>query len=152
VVRRPELTEAAWQQIRPLLPPTRRPGGQWADHRRVRNGVVWKLATGVPWRDLPARYGPWQTCYERFRRWTADGTWDRLLAHAQTKSDAAGETGLGDQRRRDHRARPPARRRARKRKGGPHHNQTKRPIKHSDAPAAGGPPGCTWPPTDTVGR
>jgi transposase len=45
----------------------------------------------VPWRDLPERYGPWQTCYERFRRWQADGTWQRLLAHAQTKSDAVGE-------------------------------------------------------------
>jgi transposase len=52
-----------------------------------------KLATGVPWRDLPDRYGPWQTCYERFRRWQADGTWQRLLAHAQTKSDAVGEVG-----------------------------------------------------------
>jgi transposase len=40
----------------------------------------------------PARtLRPWQTCYERFRRWQADGTWDRLLAHAQTKSDAVGE-------------------------------------------------------------
>ena len=55
------------------------------------NGILWKLATGVPWRDLPDRYGPWQTCSERFRRWQADGTWQRLLAHAQTKSDAVGE-------------------------------------------------------------
>jgi transposase len=53
--------------------------------------MLWKLATGVPWRDLPARYGPWQTCYERFGRWQADGTWQRLLAHAQTRSDAVGE-------------------------------------------------------------
>jgi transposase len=55
------------------------------------HGILWKLATGVPWRDLPERYGPWQTCYERFRRWQADGTWQRLLAHAQTRSDAVGE-------------------------------------------------------------
>ena len=75
----------------PLLPANGRPGGQWANHRQVVNGIVWKLATGVPWRDLPERYGPWQTCYERFRRWQADGTWQRLLAHAQTKSDAVGE-------------------------------------------------------------
>jgi transposase len=91
VVRRHELTDQAWAEIAPLLPPTRRPGGQWADHRQVVNGILWKLATGVPWRDLPERYGPWQTCYERFRRWQADGTWQRLLAHAQTKSDAVGE-------------------------------------------------------------
>jgi transposase len=91
VVRRHELTDQAWAQIAPLLPATGRPGGQWADHRRVVNGILWKLATGVPWRDLPERYGPWQTCYERFRRWQADGTWQRLLAHAQTRSDAVGE-------------------------------------------------------------
>jgi transposase len=91
VVRRHELTDQAWAEIAPLLPVGGRPGGQWADHRRVVNGILWKLATGVPWRDLPERYGPWQTCYERFRRWQADGTWQRLLAHAQTKSDAIGE-------------------------------------------------------------
>jgi transposase len=91
VVRRHELTDQAWAEIAPLLPAGGRPGGQWAEHRRVVNGILWKLATGVPWRDLPERYGPWQTCYERFRRWQADGTWQQLLAHAQTKSDAVGE-------------------------------------------------------------
>ena len=55
------------------------------------NGILWKLRTGAPWRDLPERYGPWQTCYDRFIRWRRDGTWDRLLAQAQTKSDAVGE-------------------------------------------------------------
>jgi transposase len=63
VVRRHELTDQAWAQIAPLLPPTGRPGGQWADHRRTVNGILWKLSTGVPWRDVPERYGPWQTCY-----------------------------------------------------------------------------------------
>jgi transposase len=91
VVRRHELTDQAWAQIAPLLPPGGRPGGRWADHRQVISGILWKLATGVPWRDVPERYGPWQTCYERFRRWQADGTWQRLLAHAQTTSDAVGE-------------------------------------------------------------
>ena len=91
MVSRHELTDQAWAEIAPLLPPTGRPGGQWAEHRQVLNGILWKLATGVPWRDLPERYGPWQTCYERFRRWQADGTWQRLLAHAQTRSDAVGE-------------------------------------------------------------
>ena len=98
MVRRHELTDQAWAELEPLLPGNGRPGGQWADHRTVVNGILWKLATGVPWRDLgvpwrdlPERYGPWQTCYERFRRWQADGTWDRLVARAQTKSDAIGE-------------------------------------------------------------
>jgi transposase len=91
VVGRGELTDRAWAQLAPLLPCNQRRGGRWCDHRRVINGIVWKLRTGAPWRDLPERYGPWQTCYDRFVRWRRDGTWDRLLAHAQTKSDAVGE-------------------------------------------------------------
>jgi transposase len=91
VVGRGELTDRAWAQLAPLLPRNQRRGGRWCDHRRVINGILWKLRTGAPWRDLPERYGPWQTCYDRFIRWRRDGTWDRLLAHAQTKSDAVGE-------------------------------------------------------------
>jgi transposase len=91
VVGRGELTDGAWAQLAPLLPRNQRRGGRWRDHRRVINGILWKLRTGAPWRDLPERYGPWQTCYDRFVRWRRDGTWDRLLAQAQTKSDAVGE-------------------------------------------------------------
>lgn len=90
MARRDELTDAAWARFAPLLPANGRRGGQWADHRRVVNGILWKLRTGAPWRDLPARYGPWQTCYDRFVRWRRDGTWDRLLAHVQAEADAAG--------------------------------------------------------------
>src|ERR671920_112004 len=86
-----ELTDAAWARIEPLLPARGGRGRQWRDHRQVLNGILWKLRTGAPWRDLPERYGPWRTCYDRFVRWRRDGTWDRLLSHAQTKSDAVGE-------------------------------------------------------------
>jgi transposase len=75
VVRRHELTDQAWAEIAPLLPGGGRPGGQWADHRRVVNGILWKLATGVPWRDLPERYRPWTTCHDRYVRWRREGTW-----------------------------------------------------------------------------
>jgi transposase len=91
MVRRGEITDRAWLEIEPLLPEYGRSGGQWRDHRTVINGILWKLRTGSPWRDLPERYGPWQTCFDRFNRWRRDGTWDRLLAHAQTKSDAVGD-------------------------------------------------------------
>jgi transposase len=91
VVGRGELTDTAWTQLVPLLPGNQHRGGRWRDHRTVINGILWKLRTGAPWRDLPERYGPWQTCYDRFVRWRRDGTWDRLLAHAQTRSDAVGE-------------------------------------------------------------
>ena len=88
---RGELTDQAWEPGAPQLPANGRKGQQWADHRRVSNGILWKLRTGAPWRDWPQRYGSWKTCYDRFVRWRRDGTWDRLLAHAQTKSDAVGE-------------------------------------------------------------
>jgi transposase len=92
MVKRGELTDKAWEQIAPLLPENGQRGKQWRDHREVINGILWKLRTGSPWRDLPEeRYGPWQTCYDRFARWRGDGTWDRLLVHVQTRSDAVGE-------------------------------------------------------------
>lgn len=88
---RGELTDEAWGRIGPLLPGNGRRGKQWTDHRRVINGILWRLRTGAPWRDVPDRYGSWQTCYDRFARWSRDGTWERLLGHVQTKSDAVGE-------------------------------------------------------------
>ena len=69
MVRRGELTDEAWERIAPLLPENGRRGKQWRDHRAVVDGILWKLRTVAHWRDLPERYGPWQTCYDRFVRW-----------------------------------------------------------------------------------
>lgn len=90
MVRRHELTDAAWRRIEPLLPAQPVRGGRWADHRTVVNGILWKLATGAPWRDLPERYGNWKTVYERYRRWAADGTFDAILTHVQVHDDSVG--------------------------------------------------------------
>ena len=91
MIRRHELTEAQWERLQPLLPPQRPATGRPAkDHRTVVNAILWRLKTGVPWRDLPERYGPWQTGYSRFRRWQHAGVWDRVLAALQTEGDAAG--------------------------------------------------------------
>ncbi|OMH22975.1 hypothetical protein BKD30_15015 [Tersicoccus phoenicis] len=48
------------------------------------NGVLWRTRTGAPWRDLPAPYGPWKTVYNRHRRWSADGTWEKVLDSLRT--------------------------------------------------------------------
>jgi tetratricopeptide (TPR) repeat protein len=77
---RGDLTAREWEQIAPLLPsPIGRRGRPFHDHRRVINGILWKLRTKAPWRDLPVRYGPWRTCDERYRRWQQQGIWDRIM-------------------------------------------------------------------------
>ncbi|MFI6006435.1 transposase, partial [Streptomyces sp. NPDC051366] len=58
--------------------------------RRLIDGVRWRVRTGVPWRDLPDEYGPWQTVYGLFRRWQRGGVWARLLTLLQVRADAAG--------------------------------------------------------------
>lgn len=79
-----ELNERQWRAIELLLPQQGR-GGAWKDHRTVLNGILWRLHTGAPWRDVPARYGPWQTVYDRFVRWRRDGTWLRLVQALQAE-------------------------------------------------------------------
>src|SRR5215470_4694710 len=73
-----DLTDFEWSVIEPVLP-TGRPGRQAANNRRVLNGIFWVLRTGAPWRDLPGRYGPYTTAYNRFNRWRKAGIWDRLM-------------------------------------------------------------------------
>lgn len=65
-------------------------GTYYRDHRTVLNGILFRHATGLSWRDLPERYGPWSTVYSRFGRWTREGVWDRILAALQRDLDAAG--------------------------------------------------------------
>jgi transposase len=90
--RRFELTDAEWARLAPLLPAmTPRRGGRWRHHRQVLNGILFRVRSGVPWRDLPERYGPWETVSKRFARWQTDGTWARVEAELRTQADAAGE-------------------------------------------------------------
>ena len=76
--RRYELTEHEWSIIQPLLP-NRPRGVPRVDDRRVLNGILWRFRTGSPWAEIPERYGPPTTCYNRFVRWRKAGVWDRLL-------------------------------------------------------------------------
>lgn len=91
-MRRHELSDEYFARIEPLLPPrTGAEGGRpWQDHRRILNGIFWVLRTGAPWRDVPERYGPWQTVYDRFNFWRKDGTWLLILSHLQAELDAQG--------------------------------------------------------------
>src|SRR3546814_10776476 len=77
--RRYELSDFEWSIIEPLLPNKPR-GVPRADDRKVLNGIYWRLRTGSPWADIPERYGPATTCYNRFVRWRKLGVWDRIFA------------------------------------------------------------------------
>ncbi len=86
------LDDVAWARIEPLLPSSVGcPGRPFRDHRQVLEGIIYRFRTGVPWRDLPAEFGPWQTVWKRHRRFSLDGTYDRLLTELQVQADAAGE-------------------------------------------------------------
>src|SRR5262245_34649805 len=73
-----ELSDDEWATMRPMLPSKTR-GVPRVDDRRVLNGIFWVLRSGAPWRDLPERYGPRTTCYNRFVRWRKAGVWDRMM-------------------------------------------------------------------------
>jgi transposase len=87
--RRYELTDEAWQRIEPLLPKQTR-GGRWNDHRVTLNGIFWILNSGAQWRDMPERYGKWQSVYDRYRRWTREGLFDRILHRLHLELDDDG--------------------------------------------------------------
>ena len=82
------LSEAEWTIIQPILPSKPR-GVPRVDDRRVLNGIFWVLRSGAPWRDLPERYGPYTTCYNRFVRWRRAGVWDRIMECLAAAHDAA---------------------------------------------------------------
>src|SRR5437660_1297276 len=83
-----DLTDQEWGIIAPLLPYKPR-GVPRQDDRRVLNGIFWTLRTGSPWRDLPERYGPYTTVYNRYNRWAKAGVWLRIFeALAQASPDS----------------------------------------------------------------
>jgi len=88
---RGDLTNEQWAKLEPLLPTGKKSGRppKWTK-RQLINGIRWRTRTGAPWRDTPARYGPWQTVYGLFRRWQRDGTWQRILTRLQARADAEG--------------------------------------------------------------
>ena len=87
--KRYELTDEQWELIHSLMP-KRKPGGRWNDHRTTINGMMWVLKSGSPWRDMPERYGSWKSVYDRFRRWTDDGTIDKILERLKYRLDKEG--------------------------------------------------------------
>jgi transposase len=92
-VQRHTLTDAQWERLAPLLPAERpkKRGHPYHSHRRILNGILWILATGAPWRDLPEHYGPWSTVANRFYAWQHSGLWDQVLTALQQAANEHGE-------------------------------------------------------------
>ena len=78
--RRHELTDAQWLSVRDLLPGKEGdPGRTAADNRLFVSAVLFVLKTGIPWEDLPERYGKPNSIWKRFDRWCASGVWERVF-------------------------------------------------------------------------
>jgi len=91
-MKRHALTDEQWTFVEPLLPKrTAKTGRNPADPRLMLDGILWILRTGAPWRDLPERFGPWQTVYDYFRNWRKGGVYDRILQALHIRLDRAGE-------------------------------------------------------------
>jgi transposase len=89
LMRRHELSDEQFQLLEAYLPQTGPAGGHpWAEHRRILNGLFWKLRTGAQWRDIPERYGPWSTIYDRYRRWCQEGRFACMLVALRDRLDA----------------------------------------------------------------
>ena len=73
-----ELTDEQWEYIKPHLPPQPRVGRKRANDRKTINGVLYVLITGCTWNDMPKRYGSGVTAWRRLKRWSEDGTWERI--------------------------------------------------------------------------
>ena len=81
IIRRYELTDAEWERLQPYFP-ERQMGDKGRPRREPRemlNGIFWIARSGAAWRDLPERYGPWQTVYKRFMEWSKSGLIEKIF-------------------------------------------------------------------------
>lgn len=93
-MKRHALTDEQWAIVEPLIPkPKKRKRGRGRppkEQRLMLDGVFWILSTGAPWRDLPERFGPWQTVYDHFAKWRAAGVYSAIIQRLQVKLDDKG--------------------------------------------------------------
>ena len=90
--KRYELTESEWNRIKDILPPEHPKEGKRGrpakcDNRTALNGMLWIARGGAPWRELPERYGPWQTVYARFRKWRDMGVFEAVFQTLSIDAD-----------------------------------------------------------------
>ena len=81
------LTNEEWQMVEPLIPQKPSTGRPYHDHRTVLGGILCVARTGSSWREMPEKFGKWETAYRRYELWVKQGLWERIL-------QALGEEGL----------------------------------------------------------
>ena len=89
-IRRYELTDAEWERFKPYIPEEQEAGSRGrppTDSRKMLNGICWILRSGAAWRDLPERYGPWQTVYKRFVKWSKAGLFEKIFKDLTADAD-----------------------------------------------------------------
>ena len=90
-MKRHELTDEQWEMVEALIPhKPSRTGRPPRDRRIMLSGIFWILGTGAPWRDLPERFGPWQTVYDHFSHWRREGVFAKVVEALQVKLDERG--------------------------------------------------------------
>lgn len=90
-MKRHSLTDEQWELIEPLIPRSEAKTGRPAKDRRLMlDGIFWVLATGAPWRDLPERFGPFQSVHRYFSQWRKAGVFARIIEALQVKLDNRG--------------------------------------------------------------
>lgn len=88
MLRRHEIKDPDWERIEGLLPPKNTGEGRPSKANRLMlNGMLWKVKTGAPWRDLPTRFGPWKTVYSRFSMWSKDDVFQRIFEALSSDAD-----------------------------------------------------------------
>ena len=85
-----DIADEQWKRIQPLLPPeyTGKKGRPRKDNRIMLNGMLWVNHSGAQWRQLPERYGPWQSVYARFAKWRDDGILEAVFSELSQEADA----------------------------------------------------------------
>ena len=85
-------TDKQWKKIEPLLPPEKPKRGRTSkSHRLIITAILWIIRTGAPWRDLPERFGSWNTVYSRFYRWRKQGVWQKVEETVREEANEKGE-------------------------------------------------------------
>lgn len=84
-----DLADEQWKCIQPQLPPetTGKRGRPRKDDRMMLNGMLWMNHSGAQWRQLPKRYGPWQSVYARFAKWRDEGIWEKIFSELSKDAD-----------------------------------------------------------------